>query len=72
MSTTNPEAVDPKPVDTVMAEVRRIKTELSERFGHDIAAVCRDARARQAESGHPVVDLSPTRRRRSDERSAAA
>lgn len=45
-------------IDSVMAEVHRVKFELSARFNHDISAMVRDARARQAASGHKVVDRS--------------
>ena len=38
-----------------MAEVRRAKTELLKRFNYDLAAMARDARARQSKSGHKVI-----------------
>jgi hypothetical protein len=39
----------------VIAEVRRIKVELLEKFNYDMAAMARDARARQGKSGHPII-----------------
>jgi hypothetical protein len=39
----------------VIAEVRRVKDELAKRFNYDLAAMLRDARARQGKSGHKVV-----------------
>jgi hypothetical protein len=39
----------------VIAEVRRAKTELLERFNYDLAAMAQDARARQSKSGHKVI-----------------
>lgn len=44
-----------KTPDPVIAEVRRIKVELLEKFNYDMAAMARDARARQGKSGHPVI-----------------
>ena len=41
--------------DPVITEVRRIKVELLEKFNYDMAAMVRDARARQSKSGHPVI-----------------
>lgn len=41
--------------DEVMAEVRLAKRQLFERYNYDLIAMVRDARARQATSGHPVV-----------------
>ena len=45
----------PKIIDPVIAEVRRIKVELLEKFNYDMAAMARDARARQSRSGHPII-----------------
>ena len=58
MTTTTPKTENPKPIDSVMAEVRRTKVKLLERFNYDLDAMFRDARARQSQSGHEVVDLS--------------
>ncbi len=44
--------------DSVMAEVRRTKVKLLERFNYDLEAMARDARARQSKSGREVVDRS--------------
>jgi hypothetical protein len=41
--------------DSIIAEVRRVKTELSKRFNYDLGAMLRDARSRQSASGHKVV-----------------
>jgi hypothetical protein len=41
--------------DPVIAEVRRIKVALLEKFNYDMAAMARDARSRQRKSGHPVI-----------------
>ena len=57
MKTTTPNNLE-KPIDTVMAEVHRVKEELAKRFNYDLSAMLRDARARQGSSGHRVVDLS--------------
>ena len=42
----------------MIAEVRRVKDELAKRFNYDLAAMLRDARARQGKSGHKVVTKS--------------
>jgi hypothetical protein len=55
MTTTVPKTNRPKVTDPVIAEVRRIKVELLEKFNYDLAAMARDARARQSKSGHPVI-----------------
>ena len=55
MTETTPKANRPGAGDPVMAEVRRIKAELLKKFNHDMAAMARDARARQNQSGHPVI-----------------
>ncbi len=41
--------------DPVLAEVRRTKVALLEKFNYDMVAMARDARARQGQSGHPVI-----------------
>ena len=55
MTTTTPKTNRPKATDSVMAEVLRAKTELLKRFNYDLAAMARDARARQSKSGHKVI-----------------
>ena len=47
-----------KTTDSVIAEVRRTKVKLLERFNYDLEAMARDVRARQSQSGHEVVDRS--------------
>ena len=47
-----------KTTDPVIAEVRRAKVKLLERFNYDLDAMARDARARQSKSGHEVMDKS--------------
>ena len=58
MSTTTPKIHKPPMTDSVIAEVRRVKTELAKRFDFDVSAMLRDARIRQSQSGHKVVDRS--------------
>ena len=58
MKTTNPKTKSRKTTDPVIAEVRRAKVKLLERFNYDLDAMARDARARQSKSGHEVVDKS--------------
>jgi hypothetical protein len=58
MKTITPKIPDPPMVDSVIAEVRRVKTDLAAQFDFNISAMLEDARARQSESGHDVVDRS--------------
>ncbi len=58
VTTMTPKTNHPKEIDSVMAEVRRVKTELMKRYNYDLAAMVRDARARQWKSGHKVVTKS--------------
>ena len=58
MTTATPKTNRPKATDSVIAEVRRVKDELAKRFNYDLAAMLRDARARQSTSGHKVVTKS--------------
>ena len=58
MSTMTPKIHKPRMPDSVIAEVRRVKTELAKRFDFDVSAMLRDARIRQSQSGHKVVDRS--------------
>ena len=58
MTTTTLKTKTQKETDSVIAEVRRTKVKLLERFNYDLEAMARDARARQGQSGHEVVDRS--------------
>ena len=58
MTTTTLKTKKQKATDSVIAEVRRTKVKLLERFNYDLEAMARDARARQSQSGHEVVDRS--------------
>ena len=55
MTPTTSKTSHSKVNDTVISEVRRVKTELLERCHYDLAVMAREARARQAKSGHRVV-----------------
>ena len=55
MTTTTSKTNPCQTPDPVITEVRRIKVELLEKFNYDMAAMVRDARARQSKSGHPVI-----------------
>ena len=55
MKTPTQKTNHPQATDSVIAEVRRVKVELAKRFNYDLAAMARDARARQGKSGHKVV-----------------
>ena len=58
MTPTTPKTKKRQTTDSVLAEVRRTKVKLLERFNYDLDAMCRDAQARQSQSGHEVVDRS--------------
>ncbi len=40
--------------DATIAEIHRIREQMADKFGGDIAAILEDARQRQAASGRPV------------------
>jgi hypothetical protein len=46
-------------IDLVIAEVRKAREELAERFNYDLRAIFEDARKRQAASGRRVVSFPP-------------
>ncbi len=54
MATTTPKTSRIEATDSVIAEVRRVKADLMKRYDYDMAAMMRDARARQAQSGHKL------------------
>lgn len=58
MTTTTRKTKVQKNSDSVVAEVRRTKVKLLEHYNYDLDAMARDARARQSQSGHEVVDRS--------------
>ncbi len=43
--------------DEIVSQVRQVREEYAARFNYDIAAMVRDAQARQFDSGHEVVTL---------------
>ena len=43
-----------KPTESPIDEIHRIRREISDRFGGDIAAIAEDAARRQAASNRPV------------------
>ena len=45
--------------DPIVAEIRRIREEISTRYNHDIAAICRAAREREATGDWETVSLPP-------------
>ena len=58
MTTTTAKIENRRITDSVLADVRRTKVRLLERFNYDIEAMFRDAEVRQYQSGHEVVDRS--------------
>jgi len=47
--------------DPIVEEVRRAREAYAARFNHDLEAICRDLRERQAQSGRTVVSFPPKR-----------
>ena len=47
--------------DEIMREVRAIREAYAARFDYDIDAISRDAKAKEAQSGHEVVARPPKR-----------
>jgi hypothetical protein len=58
MTTTIPKTKARKIPDSVVAEVRRTKVKLLERYNYDLDEMALDARSRQSQSGHEIVDRS--------------
>ncbi len=47
--------------DPIVEEVRRARETYAARFNHDLEAICRDLRERQAQSGRRVISFPPKR-----------
>jgi hypothetical protein len=47
--------------DPIVEEVRRWRQDYAAKLNHDLKAICRDLRERQAKSGRKVVSLPPKR-----------
>jgi hypothetical protein len=47
--------------DPIVEEIRQYRQEYAARFNHDLKAICRDLRQRQAEGDRKVVSLPPRR-----------
>jgi hypothetical protein len=47
--------------DPIVEEVRRYRMAHTRKFHGDLAAICVDLRAIQAESGHEIIRLPPLR-----------
>ena len=45
--------------DPLVDEIHRIRSAIAGRFANDLAAICEDARKRQARSGRQTVALPP-------------
>lgn len=52
-----------KPTESPIEEIHRIRREISDRFGGDIAAIAEDAARRQAASNRPVWQPNATNKR---------
>ncbi len=48
--------------DPIVEEVRKHRMEHTQKFNGDLAAICRDLRRIQRESGHEVVRLAPRKK----------
>jgi len=49
--------------DPIVEEIREIRQKHSQKFNHDIHAICEDLRRRERESGREFVALPPKRPR---------
>ena len=47
--------------DPIVDEIRRIREEYAAKFNYDLAAICKDLREKQAQSGRKVVRLPANR-----------
>ena len=59
------------PTDPIIAEVRAVRDEYAARYGYDVAAMFRDLRARQEESGREYARF-PARRASSESEDLSA
>lgn len=48
-------------IDSIVAEVRRVREAYAKQFNYDVRAMWRDLKARQHTSGRKVVSLIPKR-----------
>lgn len=48
--------------DPIVDELRKYRKEHTQKFKGDLAAICRDLRRIQRESGHEVVRLAPRKK----------
>ncbi|MBW3600674.1 MAG: hypothetical protein KY475_25850 [Planctomycetes bacterium] len=55
-------------VDTTIDDIHRTRERLAEKFGGDIKAILEDARQRQAASGRPIWQGTPTTETVEDEK----
>ena len=44
--------------DTIIEELHQVREQLAKEFNYDVFAIVADARARQTETGHPVVSFA--------------
>jgi hypothetical protein len=63
MSNATGELIPNQSTDLVLQEIWRIKDTLSAAYGHDVDRLFADARERQKQSGHPVVEPQTKRRK---------
>jgi hypothetical protein len=63
MSNATKEVKPNQSADLVLREIWRIKDTLSASYNHDVDRLFADARERQKNSGHPVVNLQTKRRK---------
>jgi len=63
MSNTAKESKPKQSTDVVLQEMWRIKDTLSASYGHDVDRLFAEARERQKNSGHRVVNLQRKRRK---------
>ena len=65
MSNTAKEVKPKRSTDLVLQEMWRIKESLSASYGHDVDRLFAEARARQKNSGHRIVNFQRKRRKAS-------
>jgi hypothetical protein len=44
--------------DSIIEELHQIREQLAKEFNYDVFAIIADARARQTQTGHPVVSFA--------------
>jgi hypothetical protein len=51
--------LEPEDHDTTISDIHQTRSRIAEKFGHDLVAIVKDAKSRQASSGRTIWRRSP-------------